>query len=86
MSTPAITIPVPRAAAILGISESGAYGHARRGTLPGVRKLGARYTVVLSDLEGYLGMPSGSLAAAIDQGMRNDNSEQDTRPSSGAAE
>jgi excisionase family DNA binding protein len=40
-----LTVPVPEAAKMLGISRGAGYELARRGELPGVIKLGGRYVV-----------------------------------------
>jgi excisionase family DNA binding protein len=49
--TEALTVPVPEAARMLGISRGGAYALARRGELPGAIKLGGRYVVSRRVLE-----------------------------------
>lgn len=46
-----LTIPVPEAARLLGISRGGAYELARRGELPGAIKLGGRVVVSRRVLE-----------------------------------
>ena len=48
------TYTVEEAARILGIGRQTAYELARRGELPGVRRLGKRFIISKSELEAYL--------------------------------
>jgi len=48
------TLTVPETAEILGISRNNAYNMARKGYLPGVRRLGKRYLVSKPELDQYL--------------------------------
>ena len=48
------TVTVMEAAGIIGISRRMAYELARKGELPGVRKLGSRYVVSKKLLEDWL--------------------------------
>ena len=48
------TLTVMEAAKILGIGRQSAYELARRGELPGVRKLGGRFIISRIVLEEYL--------------------------------
>ena len=48
------TLTVMEAARILGIGRQSAYELARRGELPGVRRLGGRFIVSKAELEAYL--------------------------------
>jgi len=51
------TFTVEEAAKILGIGRQTAYDLARKGTLPGGRRLGRRFIVSKSELEAYLHGP-----------------------------
>ena len=48
------TFTVEEAAKILGLGRQTAYDLARKGELPGVRRLGRRFIVSKSELEAYL--------------------------------
>ncbi|MCL0055291.1 helix-turn-helix domain-containing protein [Dehalococcoidia bacterium] len=48
------TLTVTETAQILGIGRQSAYELARRGELPGVRRLGGRFIVSKAELETYL--------------------------------
>ena len=48
------TLTVMEAAEVLGIGRQSAYELARRGELPGVRRLGGRFIVSKAELETYL--------------------------------
>jgi excisionase family DNA binding protein len=50
------TYSIQEAADLLGIGRSLAYELAQEGTLPGVRRLGRRYVVSKSVLDGWLGL------------------------------
>ena len=49
------TLTVLETAKILGIGRQSAYELARKGELPGVRRLGGRFIVSRSELDLYLG-------------------------------
>ena len=51
----AATMTINEAANLLGISRGLAYDLARRGELPGCRRLGKRYLVVRKQLDRWLG-------------------------------
>ena len=53
-SVPALTVTVPEAAAMLGISRGYAFELAKRGELPGAIKLGGRVVVSRRQLERTL--------------------------------
>jgi excisionase family DNA binding protein len=55
-----VTLSVPEASRLLGVSRGFGYELARSGRLPGVRKLGSRYLVVTSELKAYLGLDPSS--------------------------
>ncbi len=48
------TFTVEEAAKILGLGRQTAYDLARKGELPGVRRLGRRFIVSKTELEAYL--------------------------------
>jgi len=48
------TLTIMEAARMLGIGRQTAYELARRGELPGVRRLGKRFIISKSELEAYL--------------------------------
>jgi len=48
------TFTVEEAAKILGVGRQTAYDLARKGELPGVRRLGRRFIVSKTELEAYL--------------------------------
>jgi excisionase family DNA binding protein len=52
-----LTYSVEEAADLLGIGRSLAYTLAQEGTLPGVRRLGRRYVVSKTALDGWLETP-----------------------------
>jgi excisionase family DNA binding protein len=56
-NVPSLTIDVPTAAKMLGISRGGAYELVRRGELPGAIRLGGRIVVSRSALERYIDNP-----------------------------
>lgn len=56
-----VTVSVPEAGAILGIGRTRSFELARSGELPGVRKLGRRYVVALSELCAFVGLPFPAL-------------------------
>ena len=53
-SVPSLTVSVPVAAQMIGISRGYAFELARRGELPGIVKLGGRYVVSRRVLEETL--------------------------------
>lgn len=55
-----LTLSIPQAAAILGISDSLAYKQARTGTLPGVFKIGGRFLVSKYKLNLFINGEAGN--------------------------
>lgn len=62
--TPTLTVNVPTAARMLGISRGHAFELARRGELPGAIRLGGRTVVSRSVLERTIAEPQATPAAA----------------------
>jgi predicted DNA-binding transcriptional regulator AlpA len=61
-SVPSLTVNVPTAAQMLGISRGYAFELAKRGELPGIVKLGGRYVVSRRVLEETINGKLGSAA------------------------
>lgn len=59
-----LTVSVPEAARLLGISRDTAYTLAARGELPGALRLGRRFVVSLPRLHEALGIAPGAAAGA----------------------
>lgn len=66
-----LTLTVPEAAELLGVSRSVAYEAARTGELPGVVRLGRRIVVSRARLMASLGEPTNGDGSAATEPLAN---------------